>query len=140
MKTKLLLTTLKFTGSKSAPSYISVHTKVSDLTYDPSSDLSAALLQGQSGFLLVLKKVVREHLFPKVKFINKNTDLSFNYDTRSVCGSILKWLNLQTLESGAKYKFWSANSLHVDCCLTQHRSTQIKKFKNMLKVSNKTVR
>ena len=129
LKNQLLLTRFKFTGSKSAPSYISVHTKVSDLTYDPSSDLSGALLQGQSGFLLVLKKVIREHLFPKVKFINKKTDLAFNNDTRSVCGSILKWLNLQKLESEAKYKFWSANLLHVDRCLTQHRNNQIKKFK-----------
>ena len=113
LKIQLSLTRFKFTGSKSAPSYISVHTKVSDLTYDPSSDLSGALLQGQSGFLLVLKKVIREHLFPKVKLINI-MDLAFNNDTRSVCGSILKWLNLQKLESEAKYKFWSANLLHVD--------------------------
>ena len=47
LKNQLLLTRFKFTGSKSAPSYISVHTKVSDLTYDPLSALSGALLPGQ---------------------------------------------------------------------------------------------
>ena len=62
--------------NKNAPSIISVATKaVSELTYDATADLSAALLQGQRDFNLVLRTVVCKNLFAKVKFIQKDVDL-----------------------------------------------------------------
>ena len=81
---------------------ISVTTKaVSELTYDATADLSAALLQGQCGFDLVLRTVVRENLFPKVKFIHKDVDLAFD---GAICASMLKWINLEHKSSEFKLK------------------------------------
>lgn len=120
--------------SRTAPSMISVATKaVSELTYDATSDLSAALLQGQCGFNLVLRSVVRENLFAKVKFIQKDVDLIFDGNPKTICGSILKWLNLESKSREFKLRVWAANGCKVDKYLTQHRNNKIKKFKRMAK-------
>ena len=110
---------------------ISVATKaVSELTYDATADLSAALLQGQCGFDLVLRTVVRENLFPKVKFIHKDVDLAFD---GAICASMLKWINLEHKSPEFKLKVWATNVCNVDKYLTQHRNNKIKKFKKLAK-------
>ena len=101
------------------------------MTYDATADLSAAFLQGQCGFNIVLRTIVRENLFPKVKFIHKDVDLTFDHDPKTICGSILKWLNLENRQSEFKLKVWAANMCNVDKYLTQHRNNKIKKFKQM---------
>jgi len=103
---------------------------VSELTYDATVDLSAALLQGQCGFNLVLRTVVRENLFPKVKFIHKDVDLAFD---GAISGSIFKWMNLENNSQEFKLKLWAANGKNVDTYLTQHRNNKIKKFKRLAK-------
>ena len=113
-----------------APSTISIRSKISDLTsYDPSVDLSSALIQGQNGLNLVPKSIIQDKLFPKVKFIKKECDLGFDTNSRTICGSILKWLNLKDKPTEYQYKFWFANQHNVDKFLTQHRNNKIKKFK-----------
>ena len=120
--------------SPKAPSLISVNTKaISELTYDVASDLSAALLQGQCGFNLILRTIIRENLFSKVKFIQKDVDLVFSENTKTICGSILSWLNLENKSSEFKFKVWVANVSNVDKYLAQHRNNKIKKFKSMAK-------
>ena len=91
------------------------------------------MLQGQTGFKMVLKNIIRENLFPKVKFIKKENDLLFDEDASSICGCILKWFNFERKQMNFKYKFWSANQDNVDKYFTQHRNNKIKKFKRQAK-------
>ena len=80
----------------------------------------------------MLKSVIRDRLFPKVKFIKKETDLNFDTNSKTICGSILKWLNLNNKSAEYQYKFWSTNQPLVDRFLTQHRNNKIKKFKKVV--------
>ena len=106
---------------------------MSDITYDPCADLTSALLQGQGSFKVVLKSVIREKLFPKVKFVKRECDLIFDTTSKTICGSILKWLYLCDKQSEIQYKFWSNHLFYVDKFLTQHRNNKIKKFKRQIK-------
>ena len=116
------------------PSLISVATKeVSELTYDATADLSAALLQGQCGFNIVLRTIVRENLFSKVKFIHKDEDLIFDQDPKTICSSMLKCLNVEHKPNEFKLRVWTANVSNIDKYLAQHRNNTIKKFKRMAK-------
>ena len=103
------------------------------MTYDATADLSAALLQGQCGFNIVLRTIVCENLFPKVKFIHKDVDLTFDHDPKMICSSILKWLNVENRSSKFKLRVWTANVSKVDKYLAQHCNNTIKKFKQMAK-------
>ena len=91
---------------------------LSRLTYDASIDLYVALLQGQNGLKLVPKTIIRGNLFPKIKFIKKENDLLFDVDHKTICGSILKWLNLDGKQLNFEYNFWSENQNNVDKFLT----------------------
>jgi len=106
---------------------------MSDITYDPCADLTSALLQGKDSFKVVLKSVIREKLFPKVKFVKRESDLIFDTTSKTICGSILKWLHLCDKPSEIQYKFWSSHLFYVDKFLTQHRNNKIKKFKRQMK-------
>ena len=111
----------------------SIVTKILDITYDALVDLSAALLQGQNGFQLVMKTTIRNNLFPLVKFIQKEADLFFDTNEGTICGSILKWLNLDKKSMEIQCNFWSTNYYYIDKYLTQHRNNKIKKFKKQMK-------
>ena len=106
---------------------------MSDITFDPSADLTSALLQGQGGFKVILNTVIREKLFPKVKFVKRECDLMFDTTSKTICGSILKWLHLCDKPSEIQYKFWSNHLFYIDKFLTQHRNNKIKKFKRQMK-------
>ena len=67
-----------------------------------------------------------------MKFIKKGTDLNFDTNSKTICGSILKWLNLSDKSAEFQYKFWFANQPFVDRFLTQHRNNKIKKFKKVV--------
>ena len=103
---------------------------LSKITYNVSIDLSALLLYGQNGIKLVLKTIIRENFVRNIKFIKKEIDLLFDADEKTICSSILKWLNLTDKKLDFKYNFWSANLNNIDKFLIQHRNDKIKSSKD----------
>ena len=73
-------------------------------SYNPAAGLSALLLQGKTGFNIVLRNVVGHELFPKVKFIKKEVDLIFSTESKLICWSVFKWLKLNQKLNGSKIK------------------------------------
>ena len=99
-------------------------------SYDLSKTYDAALIQGQDGFNVVLRSIVRRNLFPKVKFLNSGSELMYNEHSSSVCGSMLKWLGVQKNDHTCKFSIWSKNYKNVKIFHTQHRNNVIKKFQS----------
>ena len=96
-----------------------------------STNFTHGLLQGQFGHNLVLKSVIKNHLFPKVKFINKHHDLAFNQEVGSICYSIFQWCDSLQESVLNKYQFWTSNLSNIQTLHSQHRNNVIKRIRNI---------
>ena len=96
-----------------------------------SMNFTHGLLQGQFGHNLVLKSVIKNHLFPKVKFINKHHDLAFNQEVGSICYSIFQWCDSLQESVLDKYQFWTSNLSNIQTLHSQHRNNVIKRIRNI---------
>ena len=96
--------------------------------YNASAIYNSALIQGQEGFNAVLRSIIGQNLFPKVKFFDNDSELMYNEHTSSICGSMLQWLGVQKNDSAYKFSLWSNNYKNIKMFHTQHQNNVIKKF------------
>ena len=92
--------------------------------------MSIALAQKNETFQIVLRDVIRQHLFPKVKFVKKNPDLMFSNSKKLVCGLILEKMNLTGLLTEEKATLWTNNIELIARFIQFHRNNIIKKIKS----------
>ena len=93
-----------------------------------SMNFTHGLLQGQFGHNLVLKSVIKNHLFPKVKFINKHLDLAFNQEEGSICHLMFQWCNSLQEPVVNECQFWNLNLSNIKTLHSQHRNNVIKRI------------
>ena len=93
--------------------------------------LDAALVQNESGFLVVLRNVIWKNLFPKVKFLDMDRDLQFNQNQNSISSFVLKAMGLHTTPLDYQRQIWSKYFRRINKFFTQHCNNIIKKFKNI---------
>ena len=92
------------------------------------------LKQSDNGKRQVLRQIVRDQLFPKMKFVNKH-EMQFNMDPGSVCQFVMTRLTAsygeQTLQE--KMEFWNEYKQVVMTKLTQQRNNCIQSINNVTK-------
>ena len=92
--------------------------------------------QSDNGKRQVLRQIVRDQLFPKMKFINKH-ELQFSMDPGSVCQFVMTRLTAsygeQTLQQ--RMEFWNEYKQVVMTKLTQQRNNCIQSLNNVTKGS-----
>ena len=90
--------------------------------------------QSDNGKRQVLRQIVRDELFPKMKFVNKH-ESQFNLDPGSVCHFVMRRLTAshgeQTLQE--KTEFWNECKHVVMTKLTQQRNNCIQSMNNVTK-------
>ena len=95
-----------------------------------SSRVNETLAQHNEVFDIVLRDIIQQYLFPKVKFVNKTTDLMFSISKKSVCGVIFEQMNLSNLPIDQKAVLWTNNIYRFARGLQFHRNNIIRKIKN----------
>ena len=92
------------------------------------------LKQSDNGKRQVLRQIVRDQLFPKMKFLNKH-ELQFSMESGSVCHFVMTRLTAsygeQTLQE--KMEFWNDYKQVVMTKLTQQRKNCIQSINNVTK-------
>ena len=96
--------------------------------------------------LSVLLMAIKDLLFPKLKFINKKTDLEFDTDERKLCGFMLKHCHVSIVPDGKlsssenakalldrQKEWWSVNKIRTSTRLCDHRNNKIKGIHNAFK-------
>ena len=91
--------------------------------------MGTALIQRNDAFQLVLCDVIRQYLFPKVKFVKKSPDLMFSNSKKLVCGLILEKMNLSGLLTEEKATLWTNNIDMIARFIQFHRNNVIKRIK-----------
>ena len=90
--------------------------------------------QSDNGKRQVLRQIVRDQLFPKMKFLNKH-ELQFNTETGSVCHFVMSRVTAsygeETLQE--RMEFWNEHKQIVMTKLTQQRNNCIQSINNVTK-------
>lgn len=76
------------------------------------------------GLHLIVRNIVKEKLFRKLKFFDKRKHGSYSTKTNTVCGMLIKLGNISSVE--ADYKWWDAMRSTVMRTHTDHRNNCIK--------------
>ena len=74
----------------------------------------------------IVNSIVANHLFPRLKFLDKHRDLEFSTKRSDVCGLVLHHCNVPEKE---QKEFWSKNKKHVVLKISRLRSDRSKDLK-----------
>lgn len=93
--------------------------------------MNSTIIHGQMGFEIVLHDIIRVHLFSKVKFVRKLTDVMFITNQKSICASVCRWLNITKLQTESNAKLWHKNINHIARYIQIHQNNVLEKLKNI---------
>jgi hypothetical protein len=79
-----------------------------------------------------LDTVIRDEVFTRQKFVNKDVDLKFSNNLNSICRRMSKKLEV---EDDDVEDWWESTREHTHKILKMHRNNTIKGLKNCFKVS-----
>jgi hypothetical protein len=96
---------------------LSTHTMVSN-----NEDMTLSV--STRGLHLIVRNIVKEKVFRKLKFFDKRKHGSYSTKTNTVCGMLIKLGNISSVE--ADYKWWDAMRSTVMRTHTDHRNNCIK--------------
>ena len=71
----------------------------------------------------VIRSIVSNYLFPRVKFLNRKDDMEYSDEKRDICGFILSHCNLKENE---KRDFWSTYKKYVASTVSKLRCDRTK--------------
>ena len=77
----------------------------------------------------IITSICTNYLFPKVKFLNHQTDLDFSYNRKSICQHILHHCNLAP--SIDKQAWWSHNSKLLMTALMSLRNNKTRSIRSL---------
>ena len=80
------------------------------------------------GLNLIIRDCVKIQLFRKMKFFDKGKHGSYNTSTKTVCGLVMKFCNISSVQ--ADHKWWDKMRPMVMRTHTDHRNNCIKAMRN----------